>query len=485
MRIILNNNKSKLVGHVKQILKLRKHPKFAIRSKGAFWSPAFRQGRWDGFIRFISETGLIDTGKVPEFIEVMPELYPDEKIKVIDQRDFRESSYKIPKKVGHLIPRPYQIEAVKSIVFNTIGKGVIFPRGIIGAATNAGKTLISAMLHLTYDLPTLFIINSKTLLEQAIKELPQLLPGKVGILASGHKTVWKPFMIVMVKTAKTRMHEIERRFAAYPVVLVDECDIATGKTYRDVLSHTYNSFVRVGLSGSALADARQRERNNRLIALFGQMVFKITNKELMDNGSSSPVKVYFWKGNVDVRVDKDFNEEYRLGVIENDVRNRKIIRRAAHHSNKGRLPILIITKNHRHVRNLYKILRRRAYSLGDSLFGKRVNFVHHKREDRKLIVERFTAGKIDILVGSYILKRGMNLPLMKAILNSGGGDSIATVIQIIGRATRKHKSKKFTIMDDFWDIGKYLQRHSKHRLIAYKNEKLELHEKYKEKKSSK
>lgn len=470
MRIILNNNKSKIIGKTRQILKMRDEPRFAIRAKGAFFSPAFRKRQWDGYIRFISESGVIDTGKVPQLLEAMAELYPEEKIRVIDERDFHNNKtfqkLKIPMKIQEFKVRDYQIEAVSSVVNNQLVQGVDFPRGVIGAATNAGKTLISAAIHLTYGTKTLFIISSKELLEQAIEEIPRMIPGQVGIIASGYKLEWKPFMIVMVKSAKNWIREIEHKFTHYPVVLVDECDLATSKTYREVLNYTYNSYVRIGLSGSAFADKKQREKNERLRAIFGNPIFEISNKKLIDTGFSSDVVVYMWAGNIDVRCDGNYKEEYRLGIVENDERNRRIISRALNHvRTRKRKPVLIITKEHAHVRNLFRMLKEQAGDL-------KIGWVHHEAKLRTQTVKRFKEGKIDILVGSYILKRGKNFPLMKAIMAVGGGDSLAQVLQILGRATRKHKSKEFTILDDFYDTGKYLLRHSKHRFKKYSEEKL-------------
>lgn len=471
MKIILNNNKSRLVGLTKQILAIREHEMFAIRAKGAFYSPAFRRRQWDGYIRFITDSGVIDTGKVPQFIKIYRELYPESPVNIIDERGYEVDKITIPKRIGKFEVRGYQKEAIESITNNQV-EDAEFPRGIIGAATNAGKTLISAGIHLSYNLPTLFFIQSKELLDQAIEEIPQFLPGKVGILASGHKLEWKPFMIVMVKTAYSRISMVEGKFARYPVVLVDECDLATSKTYRAVLNRTYNSYVRVGLSGSAMADPRQREKNERLRSIFGDVVYEIKNRTLIDAGWSSNVKVYMWEGNVDVKVPGDFRAEYTLGIEDNHVRNKKIIGRALNHLDRGRKPILIITKTHRHVRNLYKLL------LSEKPEGIRVSWVHHEAEHRKKAVKQFKEGKIDILVGSYILKRGKNFPLMKAIICAGGGDSLAQVLQILGRATRKHASKEYTILDDFYDKGRYLLRHSKHRFKKYQEEKLEVYKKF-------
>lgn len=468
MKIILNNNKSKLVGSAKIILALRNHKAFATRVKGAFFTAAFRKRQWDGYMRFITETGVIDTGKVPEFLTVLKEEYPKEMVEIIDEREKPEgiSDIHIPKQVGNLKPRPYQIDAVKSIALNKLGDTKIrFPRGIIQAATNAGKTLIAAMLHLTFNGKTLFIINSKDLLNQAIKEIPQLLPGKVGILASGHKLEWNDFMIVMVKTAHTRMSDLHR-LSEYSTVLVDECDLAKSKTYRSVLNHTYNSYVRVGLSGSALADPRKKEDNQRLISIFGIPLFRITNRELMDGGHSSEIKAYMWEGNVNVRKD-NYIDEYLYGIVKNKDRNRKIMRRAKNHIYKrNRLPVMIMAQKHQHILILYKLAKKMMPEI-------RIDWVHHKRKERYEIVEAFARGEIDLLITSYILKRGQNLPLMKALLNAGGGDSVANVLQIMGRATRFHESKDYTVVDDFYDKGKYLLRHSKHRCKTYKDEKVQ------------
>jgi superfamily II DNA or RNA helicase len=475
MKLILNNNKTKLVGLTKQILKLRDLPEFCIRSKGAFFSPAFRKRQWDGMIRFITESGVIDTGKVPQLLKVMAIEFPKEPIEIVDERDFASNKIfkklEVPKKIESFEARKYQVDTVKSITENMVG-GVLFPRGIVGAATNAGKTLISVMIHKTYNTKTLFIISSKELLEQAIEEIPQMIPGEVGILASGYKLEWKPFMIVMVKSAKSWIHQVEQKFTSYPVVLVDECDLATSKTYREVLNYTYNSYVRVGLSGSAFADPRQKEKNERLRAIFGDLLYEISNKTLMDAGYSSDVKVYMWEGNVDIKVPGNYKEEYRLGIVENYVRNSRVVGRAMDHVRRGRNSVLIITKEHQHVRNLFRLLKEKTN--GSISIG----WVHHEAKLRASTVKRFKEGKIKILVGSYILKRGKNFPLMNAIVCAGGGDSLSGVLQILGRATRKHHSKEFTILDDFYDRGKYLLRHSKHRLSKYVDQKIEVNKKF-------
>jgi len=473
MRITIFNNKSKLEGLTKTIMALREHPLLAIRRKGAFFSPAFQQRRWDGFVRFISERGYFDTGKLPQLISILQE--QGEEVELLDEREAIAKPTKIPKRVGYLELRDYQRDALKAVVDSKAGE-LEFPRGILGVATNGGKTAIAAAIYKMYDQPTAFLLNSKELLKDIMKEMPKLIGQKdFGYVASSEGVEWNRFTVIMVQTAKSRMAEVAEKLAQYPVVLVDEGDLATSNTYRDVLNHTFNSYVRIALSGSAFADKRQKEKNERLRSIFGDMIYTITNEKLIKEGHSSPIRVFIWKGSPKVEnsysKNQSWQEQYESGIIKSTRRNRVIVKRVGAHIGYGRLPMMVMVKNHKHVAILYRKIKKTYPKLV-------VDWVHHKRKDRDDVVDRFTKKKVDILVGTFILKRGKNFPHMKALINASAGDSISNVLQIIGRATRTSIEKKETVMDDFYDEGTYLRRHSKHRITTYKNEKLKVIEKY-------
>lgn len=421
-------------------------------------------------VRFVSERGYFDTGKLPQIISILTEKGED--IELVDERESIPKPTKIPKRVGHLELRDYQKDALRAIIRSKAG-GLEFPRGILGVATNGGKTAIAAAIYKMYDQPTAFLLNSKELLGDIMKSMPDLV-GKdnFGYVASSEGVEWNRFTVIMVQTAKSRMQEVAEKLAQYPIVLVDEGDLATSDTYRNVLNHTFNSYVRIALSGSAFADKRQKEKNERLRSIFGDMIYAIKNETLIKQGHSAPVRVFIWSGTPKVEgAQLSWQEEYESGIIRSARRNTVIVNRVGVHVGKKRLPMMVMVKNHKHVAILYKRIKK-AYP------RQRVDWVHHKRKDRDEVVDKFTKKKIDILVGTFILKRGKNFPHMKALINASAGDSIANVLQIIGRATRVSKEKKETVMDDFFDQGLYLKRHSKHRVTTYKNEKLEVIEKY-------
>lgn len=476
IQIIVNNSKCQLEGiGIPRLKKLRAEPLMCIRVPGAFFSPAFKNRRWDGKFYFITERGVFDTGKLPQVIGYLKSY--GEPIKIRDMRLGFKPRY-VVKRLQNFTLRDYQLKAQLALTNNKVG-GIMFPIGFIKAATNAGKTLISASIHRAYSRKTLFIINSKDLLQESLREIPEYLPGKVGyITAEGIK--WNDFMIVMVKTAYNKTHEIISKLKEYDVCIVDEGDLATSKTYTTVLKNLFHCYVRVALSGTQFTKlAKDKLKREKIRALFGENIFEITNKELMDEGHSSKVEVTIVDGNKEIIGKKGYwKEEYNDGITNNPKRHNRIFKRVDRHLKKGHVPMMIFCQYHDHIKNLYYYLMHK-YSVGINTGALKIAWVHHKHPDRASIVDDFRVGNIDILVGSFILKRGKNFPLTRYILNAGAGDSFTNILQgPIGRATRTHKSKEITYIEDMFDQGLYLKSHSKHRRIAYRNEGFKVIDKF-------
>lgn len=473
IRLTINNNKVKIDCSRKYLLRLIKD--FKIRHRNAYYIRAYMPRGWDGKIKYVSDAGYFPTGLLPKVVKYLKEA--DKDFEFDDLRRLIEPG-KVPLRLGGLEARPYQIEIAEIIRDNYIqgiNEDLYFPRGILKAATNAGKTFIMAMIAKMFNQKTICLINSKELFNDLLKDIPNFLPGKVGQI-SAKKIEWNDFMICMAPTTKNRIesYHIAKKIAEYPICLVDECDLSDNKTYKRVINMgLYNCFVKIGLSGTALM-AQDKNKNEVIRGYFGEQLHEIRNRELMDKGYSSEVVVKILWGNEDPMEGLDYRTQYDLGIIKNKKRNRKIFKRVKINLKRKRIPALVIVKNHKHIQLLYSLFKRKLskkYSL---------DWVHHKRPDRFEVVDRFIKGKIDILIGSLILKRGKNFPLMKYILNGGGGKGIENTLQILGRATRIHKSKKKTYFEDFYDEALYLRRHSKRRIIGYKNEQIKVIEKYKD-----
>lgn len=471
--IIINNNKSRLIADIKLLNELRMETR--IRAKGYFWSPAFRSRQWDGYINYITEkTGMFETGLLKEFVELLKS--KGHKVRIEDRRETFTYRYDI-NNLGGLELFGHQKEALDTVLNNKIEK-VRFQRGILDEATNAGKSLIAGGIFssLAFKRNGLFLVHGKDLYDQALEDLRKLLPSEqVGELNS-KKFNWQRINVCMVQTLANRLKKdpsLRAKLAKQDAVIVDEVDeVANRKDCKEVLKACFNATIRIGLTGTA-GLSKDKNRNKALIAWFGPILHSIRNIDLTKAGISSEIEIRIFNGNKEVEIKGDWKGEYEDGVIRNKKRHKRVWKRVSKHISKKRLPILVMFKNHKHGERLLKSCPK------EILEKYSVKIVHHKTPDRKELIQKFKDGNIDILIASMIIRRGKNLPLTRVLINAAGGDSHASILQLLGRILRKDKTTKKKYMEDFWDKGKYLRRHSYHRVKYYKKEGYVVKELYK------
>jgi len=468
IQIELNNNKVRVSGNLKVLNKI--HEDLKIRHPNAYYIRQYMPAGWDGKIKYLTDSGYAKTGLFPMIASLIEEY--DEEYNLIDKRKELEFN-EIPLIVGKFKARPYQKEAVQSIVYNEVN-GVPFQRGIIGAATNAGKTLIAAMLYKSFpSIKALILVNNKDLYQQFLDDMPQMFGDDWGYM-QGDNLKWADIMVCMTPTLRNRIGntKFQQKLLEYGMVIFDECHLITSKTNKYVMTHLYNTFIRVGLSGTAFGH-KNKTKNMDVRAFFGDELFVIKNIELMEMGYSTPIVVKIVKGNTKVTIKGNYAEEYKQGVSLSRERTRATLDRIEFYARRGRIPILIVGRYHEHVENLYSSIQAR--------FGNRyrINYIHHKVKDRKRILDEFKSGAVDILVASLIIKLGQNMPLIKVMINAASGTSEINALQLIGRAVRIHKSKQKVYYEDFYDEGAYLRIHSKRRIRYYKAEGFKVIELYK------
>ena len=455
--IELNNNKFKLNGNLRVLNKLYEDMK--VRHPNAFYLRPHMEPGWDGKIKYITDSGYAKTGLLPKVTSLIKKY--EEECTIVDRRNALEFK-EIPLEVGEFKARDYQIEAVENIVYNEVN-GLSFQRGVIGAATNAGKTLIAAMLYKSFpDAKALILVNNTDLYQQFLDDMPKMFGDNWGYM-QGKKVKWADIMVCMTPTLKNRLNEFSTKLAGYNMAIFDECHLITSKTNKKVITALYNTIIRVGLSGTAFGH-KDPTKNMDVRAFFGEQVYTISNIELMDMGYSTPIVIKITEGNTKIKIKGNYDEEYKQGITRSHKRTRKILRRAEFYLRRGSYPMLVVGKYHEHVENLYDSFQAR---FGDRY---RIEYIHHKIKDRKRILDSFKEGKVDILISSLIIKLGQNMPLIKCMINAASGDSQINALQLVGRSIRIHKSKKKVYYEDLADIGYYLSRHSKHRYNYYKDQ---------------
>lgn len=480
LKIRVDSTKSRLIGKTKVIHKM--HETLKLRAPGYFFSAAYRKRVWDGYNRYVTESGMFSTGHLDWVCEELRKL--NIKYEIEDTQTHFKDLHIVNEVGGKKMSGKYhyQFEAVRAALTNEL-EGIKYIRGILAEATNAGKNIIAAAIMASFSKKRrgLFLIDNAPIYDQAIKELEELLPGQVGSIR-GKKIKWGRLTVAMVQTLgplAKKNYKIQNELAKIDILLIDECDsVIPKKQGEPIFVHCHNAPVRIGLSGTPL-DHKEKTRNLKVKSFLGPIIHSTTNKELVKAGVSSRPTFKILTGNDDYEVYKRgagmYAEEYKEGIIRNQRRNEKVWRVIRKQKFRERMPVLILFKNHAHAKYL---IRTCPEDMRDLSFA----VVHHKTPNRPTIFKNFMSGKIDVLIASMIIKRGMNIGIMKTLINAAGGDSQTNVKQILGRGMRKIEGVKERIwVYDFFDKGKYLQRHSKHRIIFYKKEGFPVNELYKKK----
>lgn len=466
VKILVDNNKSRIIGHKKAVHYL--HSTMKLKAPGYFWSAAYRKRIWDGFIRYVTEAGTFSTGHLGWVIEECNK--KKIKYKVEDQRDHFKDLH-IVTEVGDMKMSgkyQYQADTVKAVLTHEL-HGIKFIRGILDEATNAGKNTIAAAIFSSFSKKRrgLFLIDNSVIYEQALKEFKELMPDEDIGECRGKKIRWGRITIAMVQTLGPKAKKdprIKAELAKIDIMLIDECDsVIPKKQAESIFVNCYNCPIRVGLSGTPLSH-KEKTRNLKVLAFLGPVIFKVTNEQLVKAGVSSKPYFKILTGNIHHVCKKEYVKEYRRGIIKNRFRNEKVWSIVRKQERRKRMPVLILFKNHLHAEYL---LKHRPKDLEHLSY----RVVHHKTEHRASIFKSFMSGEIDVLLASFIIKRGLNIGIMKTLINAAGGDSETNVVQILGRGLRKIEGVKEKIwVYDFWDIGQYLRRHSFHRVIYYKKQ---------------
>lgn len=479
MKLIVGNVKTKIVIggsdnllDVDIIAELRKY--LRIRPKGYSFSPKYRKRQWDGWKYFITPKGEFATGFLPMVASYLTELGVE-----IEVEDIRGNipvlNSELTNYIGEIDGKvweatgkyEYQMDALASIN-NTIdiqGQKLYFPRGIFDCATNAGKNSLAALFmnNLPKDTEIIFMVSNTVIYNQAVEFFRQVLDGEeLGEVKSG-KCNPKRVTVCMVKTLLNRAKEslnIKTWLGRVGVLIVDESDEAGGNEYSTVLSWI-GAGMRIFVSGTPL----DGNTANAMVAigLSGKVLYKITNRELIDKGVSQMPKIKVLLNNSGFMTIPTYEGELERFIHKSEVRVERIAEILRKHSEEQ---ILITFVHKEHGEFMYNYLRENVHT--------DIAIVHGTTPDRDEILAQYKKGNIAVLLASMILKRGANIPIIRIGVLAHGGKSRTTTKQIIGRLIRHDGKNDDVIVYEFYDVGKFIGKHSRDRIRVYKEEGFEV-----------
>ena len=369
---------------------------------------------------------------------------------------------------------------------DTVDRLIRHGRMIAQVATGGGKSRIAQIATARIMRPTLFLTTRNVLMYQMRDHFEDMLRGldkhydndfskhSVGVLGDGDWNPRKWINVGMVQTLAARLRkpspldpiEVQREavkkiantrkmLERFEFVILEEAHESSGDNYYDIMKRCKNAEYRLALTATPFMKDDEQDNMN-LMACSGPIGIRVSEKQLIDSGILA--KPYFKyvtpsKPRHLLRTTK-WGAAYRLGIVDNEDRNKKIIQHAKV-ANKAGLSVLVLVQQQKHGKTLEKLCKANGLKT-KFIFGE------SKRPVRAAALKALENGDMDVLIGSNILDVGVDVPALGMVILAGGGKAEVQLRQRIGRGLRaKKKGPNVAYIIDFNDKhNKYTLRHS-------------------------
>ncbi len=298
----------------------------------------------------------------------------------------------------------------------------------------SGKTVVGLRIIHELDLSALIVVHTKELLYQWADKVREVLGVEPGIV--GGQQVGGARRHGRHDTDTPLPGGADKLRNDYAVVMFDECHrtSAAEKFYR--LGLSLPQAYRFGLSATPWRRVRGEEI--KIEAVVGPTIFEVKAEDMIrERFLARPrFEVITYESKMPSFSER-YKELYEEMVMNNDERNRAIVEKAVELARKGHR-VLIDVRRIEHGKILKEMLEKE---------GVKAEFLSSQSPNRwGGILEDFKEGKIPVLI-STLLKEGVDIPEISAIILAGGGKSDIMTIQTIGRALRPKKGMKAVIVD--------------------------------------
>lgn len=374
-------------------------------------------------------------------------------------------------------------------------------RGIIQVATGGGKSKIAKMIVARYRRMTMFITTRGVLMYQMRDQLVADCGFNVGVIGDGEWSPTRGINVGMVQSLVSQLQEpkmdeeirqvvkkaakssltmtrdacvaearlrfdekimVRRRtiklLEMVEIVIGEEAHEAGGNSYYEILKWCKNATIRVALTATPYMRA-DAEDNMRLMAAFGPVLIKVSEKLLINRGILA--KPYFLyrspPAHAKLRKSSPYQRAVTFGIVNANFRNDCIThysKKAAEHG----LPVLVLVQRKEHGSILCAQLRAAGLS---------AQFIQgeNNQRERKRALRAIGAGTLNVLIGTTIIDVGVDVPAIGMIILAGGGKAEVGLRQRIGRGLRAKKGcANVAFILDFTDeLNSHLRGHARER----------------------
>lgn len=399
---------------------------FSYRKPGAYFSPAYRYGEWDGRTKMIQRRKL----GAGLFLSMRKEAEEKTGITFNVTKNRQLPEFRPVKKSD----RQYQVECLSAM------QAASRCGGIILSATGSGKTYIAGSYFKSLIGTGVFVVDELTLLQQTRKELSKVLGEKVGIIGDQK---FFPQRITVATIQTLHRHRNDRLFNKWrqklDVVIIDEVHLALNKRNLATVSGIKAKAV-FGLT--ATLQLRKKEIRMRAFALCGPVVYEYP----MTTGIQEKVLTPGVAIGIDIEKDEvpglTYQERYTKQIVKSEIWN-DVIRRLVKVGVHRKHAVIVIVDRVKHVRKLLRLTTDSGINV-KSVYGARS--VAYRTKAKKLL----EAGELDALITNKVFQKGIDIKRPSVIIDGTSSKSRNNAIQRFGRGVRQHDKKKGLL---YFDIG--------------------------------
>lgn len=365
--------------------------------------------------------------------------------------------------------------------YETVNRLVKYGGMVAMVVTGGGKTRICELAFSRIKRPTLFLTTRQILMYQMKKNFENDVGLPVGVIGDqefgvdGDPTKLGMFNVAMVQSVAARLKGPDRKdppavakkkeaekkqmlsiLEKMEFIVLEEAHETSGNQYFEICNLCKKASYRLALTGTPFMKDDE-EANMRLMAVSGPVGIHVTEEQLISAGILA--KPYFKIVQLQekpkyLRKATPWQQAYRLGIVENEERNKQIVQHALLAKHRG-LSVMCLVLHKDHGRMLKTMMED---------VGLRTEFIfgESNKKTRQENLDKLKTGEINVLIGSTILDVGVDVPAVGMVILAGAGKTEVALRQRIGRGLRAKKQGPnvcFVVdFDDPW--SKHTQTHA-------------------------
>jgi superfamily II DNA or RNA helicase len=257
------------------------------------------------------------------------------------------------------------------------------------------------------------------------------------------------------KTRRKNAQKLRNIIGKCDLLLVDECDSATSKKWKQLFWHWFKGRRRYGFSGTPF-DVDKPVANIVLKEHLGSVIFHVSREHVESTNRIVPVSytAIAFGNDENIRDKTAYDIAMKEQMIENTSFHKIVMKLAKRSTEDPTFGTLVLVES-----------KPLGYALESIIEGSQFICGDHRMKARKAAVSAFEKRETQVLIGGKIVKRGLDLKGgCETLIIATGGKLASDFNQKVGRALRVNSRGRAQIYDFYFLGNHYLYGHSRRRL---------------------